>query len=336
MARIDVIGAGIVGLWQALVLRRAGHDVRVLERTNKIFSAAASRLGGAMLAPYCESEISEPVVRELGLRSLDIWLREDIGVIQAGTLVLAQPRDRAELNRFAALTGAFEWVAPERITELEPALEGRYSSGLFYRSEAHIVPANAAKSLLDRLHDIGVDVRLGVDGGPAGSGAKPDLVIDCRGLEARDQLADLRGVRGEMIVVECREVQLSRPVRVLHPRFPIYVVPWGERRYMIGATELESEDRGPVTLRSALDLLGTAYALHPALGEARIVQLGADARPAFPDNIPRIILRNDHIYVNGVHRHGYLTAPALAELVAEYLTTGLIHSEVIHEHHHQR
>jgi glycine oxidase len=334
MARIDIIGAGIVGLWQALTLARDGHQVRLLERSSEIFADAASRLGGAMLAPYCESEMCEPVVRELGLRALDIWLREDLGVTQAGTLVLALPRDRAELNRFAAMTGAFEWLGPERIAELEPSLEGRYSSGLFYCGEAHIVPAAAAKALIDRLHQAGVEMRLGVDG-TAEPGTASDFIIDCRGLAARDALSDLRGVRGEMIVVECREVELTRPVRILHPRFPIYVVPWGQRRYMIGATELESEDRGPVTLRSALDLLGTAYALHPAFGEARIVQLGADARPAFPDNIPRIIVRNNHIHVNGMHRHGYLTAPALAELVAHYIKIGFANSEVIHEHHRQ-
>ena len=56
---------------------------------------------------------------------------------------------------------------------------------------------------------------------------------------------------------------------------------------MIGATSIESEDRG-VTLRSALELLSAAYALHPAFGEARIVEFGAGLRPAYPDNLPRI------------------------------------------------
>ena len=100
-------------------------------------------------------------------------------------------------------------------------------------------------------------------------------------------------MRGERLVIRTGEVNLSRPVRLLHPRFPLYVVPWSENRFMIGATQIESDETGPVTVRSALDLLSTAYALHPAFGEAEIVDFGAGARPAFPDNLPRIIVNGD-------------------------------------------
>ena len=97
---------------------------------------------------------------------------------------------------------------------------------------------------------------------------------------------------------------------------------------MIGATVIESEETGAVTLRSALDLLSAAYALDPAFAEAEIIKQGAGARPAFPDNRPRIIPRNGYIYVNGLYRHGFLLAPALAELVAAYVETGATHPEV--------
>ena len=88
-------------------------------------------------------------------------------------------------------------------------------------------------------------------------------------------------------------------------------MPWGDGVYLIGATEIESEETGPITLRSALDLLSAAYALDPAFAEAEIVLQGAGARPAFPDNRPRIILRGRYIYVNGLYRHGFLLAPVL-------------------------
>jgi glycine oxidase len=129
-------------------------------------------------------------------------------------------------------------------------------------------------------------------------------------------------VRGERIVVRAGEVGLTRPVRLLHPRHPLYVVPWGEGRYMVGATVIESEDQSPVTVRSALELLGSAYALHPGFGEGEIVDMTAGVRPAFADNVPRIIVRGRTIHVNGLYRHGFLLAPALAQLVADYLTLG--------------
>jgi glycine oxidase len=96
---------------------------------------------------------------------------------------------------------------------------------------------------------------------------------------------------------------------------------------------IESEDEGPVTVRSALELLGTAYALHPGFGEAQILETAAGVRPAFPDNVPRAIVRDDGrcILVNGAFRHGYLLAPVLAEAVAGHLAGGREHSLIIRE-----
>ena len=90
----------------------------------------------------------------------------------------------------------------------------------------------------------------------------------------------------------------------------------------------EQEIRSLRERLAALELLSAAYALDPAFGEAEIVKLGAGARPAFPDNRPRIITAKGYIYVNGLYRHGFLLAPALAELVANYVATGETHPEV--------
>ena len=112
---------------------------------------------------------------------------------------------------------------------------------------------------------------------------------------------------------------LSRPIRLLHPRFPLYVVPHGDGVYMLGATMIEATERDRVTARSLLELLSAAYALHPAFGEAEVLEIGVDARPAFPDNLPRIRRRHGAIHVNGLYRHGFLLAPAMARMVADFL-----------------
>ncbi len=136
-----------------------------------------------------------------------------------------------------------------------------------------------------------------------------------------------------MAVIETDEIALSRPIRLLHPRSPLYVVPWGDHRFMVGATVIESADGGAVTLRSALDLLGAAYALHPAFGEARLLHFAADLRPAFPDNAPHILPQGRHVYVNGLYRHGFLLAPVLAELVARYIRDGTKRQDVFIENY---
>ena len=144
-------------------------------------------------------------------------------------------------------------------------------------------------------------------------------------------MKDLRGVRGERLVVKTKDIKLSRPVRLIHPRQPIYVVPQGDGRFVIGATVIEREDDGPMTVRSALELLGSAYALHPAFGEAAILDMGAGVRPAFPDNVPRAIVREEGrlIHVNGAYRHGFLLAPVLANAVVGLVERGEGHELVV-------
>jgi glycine oxidase len=332
MARITVIGAGIAGFWQALALARDGHAVRLVEQSAAPFETAASRLAGAMLAPFCEGEAAEPWITELGRSSIALWREAFPETSANGSLVVALPRDVGESLRFARMTGGHRLIGGEEIAALEPALGGRYGQALFYPQEGHLEPARAITALLARLRDAGVEMEFGAAWSPGTlrSGAV-DYVIDCRGMAAQPDLPNLRGVRGEMLVVETAELTLSRPVRLLHPRFPLYIVPWAGSRFMIGATVIESGDRGAVTLRSALDLLGAAYALHPAFGEARIVSFSADVRPAFPDNAPRIVLRGRHIYVNGLYRHGFLLAPVLAGLVARYIKDGTVRQDVFVE-----
>ena len=200
-----------------------------------------------------------------------------------------------------------------RIAELEPDLAGRFRKGLFFADEGHLDPRVALSALADRLRAKGGEIRFGVDGEAPGDA---DVVIDCRGWAARKALPELRGVRGEMMRIRSREVTLTRAVRFLHPRIPLYIVPRANNEFMIGATMIESAEKGAVSVRSAIELLSAAYALHPAFGEAEILEMSADVRPAYPDNEPRIEERGDRIFVNGFYRHGFLLAPAFAERAA--------------------
>ena len=173
---------------------------------------------------------------------------------------------------------------PQAVSELEPSLEGRFRDALFYPDEGHVEPRRVLPELHARIAAAGGTIKFDSD---ADADDLDGIVIDCRGLAARDEQQELRGVKGEMIIVETSEVELSRPVRLIHPRWPLYVIPRGDGKFMLGATSIEAEDTG-VSVRSALELLGAAYAVHPAFAEARIVEFGSGLRPAFPDNLPRI------------------------------------------------
>ena len=322
---ISIIGAGIAGAWQALLFAQAGRQVTLHERSDAAMLQSTSHWAGGMLAPWCEAEVSEPVISRLGLRSLDLWRQHFPKTPFNGSLVVAHPRDRADFDRFARMTSGHRRLDAAAMRDLEPALEGRFRDGLFYPDEGHVEPRRVLPQLHARLVEAGGNIQFNSDVNPDDCDG---IVIDCRGLAARDSQPELRGVKGEMIIVETDEIEFSRPIRLIHPRWPLYIIPRADHQFMIGATTIEAEDSG-VSVRSALELLSAAYAVHPAFAEARIVEFGSGLRPAFPDNLPRIAVEGDKISVNGLYRHGFLLAPALAELTLGYVERGVIDNEVM-------
>lgn len=315
--RALIKGAGVAGLAVAHELVCKGFVVDVVE-TAPALGAGASWLAGGMLAPWCERESADAQVLDDGRVAADWWDATVPGeVVRRGTLLVAQPRDMSELTRFASRTSGYEWLDERGIAELEPALSGHFRKGLFFGGEAHLNPQLTLQALHGSLQSRGVRFHFGVAHDAAISDF--DHVIDCTGAAAIGKLDQLRGVRGEMFHLQTEEIGLSRPVRLLHPRHPIYVVPRERDLYMVGATMIESDANRPPTARSLMELLNAAYALHPAFGEAVVIETGVGVRPAFPDNVPRIVRRGDVLYVNGLFRHGFLLAPAMARRVGELL-----------------
>ncbi|GAC1670161.1 MAG: FAD-dependent oxidoreductase [Steroidobacteraceae bacterium] len=332
--QVTVIGAGVAGLACAVELVERGATVEVLDRGERLGSSSCSWFAGGMLAPWCELESAEPLIAQLGGESIAWWRERFPGTALNGSLVVAHGRDAGELAQFARRTERYEWLDNAGIGALEPDLVGRFNKALFFREEGHLDPRAALAALAKRLGEMAVPIRFGVEASVVQ--LMEHRVIDCTGLAARDALKDLRGVKGEMLLLRLRDISLSRPVRVLHPRLPLYIVPHGDGLFMVGATMLESDQPTRITARSMLELLGAAYALHPAFGEAEIVEIGTGVRPAFPDHLPRIGWHGGALYVNGLFRHGFLLAPALARRTAQIVLENRYFAEVMDEDPRER
>jgi glycine oxidase len=332
--RCTVLGAGVAGLTCALELAERGAEVEVLERAPELAAAGCSWYAGGMLAPWCERESSEALIAELGAEGLDWWRARFPGTLGRGTLVVAHGRDLAELGQFARRTAHYQRLDGEALAALEPELAGRFAHGLFFADEGHLDPRAALAFLAAELAARGVPLRYGPDAAAARPAGR--ALLDCRGWAARAELTELRGVKGEMLLLRLPELALTRPVRLLHPRLPVYVVPRAAGLYMVGATMLESCDGSRISARSMLELLSAAYALHPVFGEAEILEIGTGVRAAFPDNLPRLRRAGDTLYVNGLYRHGFLLAPALARRAAQVLLEGRHFPEVMDEDSRQR
>lgn len=325
--RARVIGAGVAGLCAAHALARAGVEVELVERLPAP-GQGCSRYAGGMIAPWCELESAEPLVAEMGQEALAFWTQDVPVATVAGSLVVAPPRERAELADFARRTDCFERLDAAGVAALEPDLEGRFDAALYFPQEAHLDPRAAMQALSESLAGM-ENVALHVGAAAESLTTRPDWTLDCRGFSARDAVPGLRGVKGEMLVLRSEEISLARPVRMLHPRRPVYVVPRGEGLFMVGATMIENEERARVTARSVVELVNSAFAIHPAFAEAEIVETGSDLRPAFADNLPRLIRRGRTIYINGLYRHGFLLAPALARRAAAVVLHGAHFPEVM-------
>lgn len=339
---VVVLGGGLMGRLMALALSRQGERVALYDAHGPDAAHSAARAAAAMLAPLAESAITElPVVR-MGAYGLTRWpellatLPAPVYFQHAGTLILWHRQDQAEAQRFERLIRRTHAQLPELpapqglsgapLSALEPATSGRFQQGLYLPGEGQLDNRQLLDALRLGLEQSGVALHWhhAIDGHDADSlrAALPGAgrIIDCRGLGARSAWRQLRGVRGEVVRLHAPDVQLQRPTRLMHPRYPIYIVPKENGVFVIGATEIESEDLSAASVRSTLELLSAAYTVHSGFAEARIIEIATQARPTLPDNLPALrALGQDVVQINGLYRHGYMISPAVLDASLQWL-----------------
>lgn len=349
--RIGIAGAGVLGRLLAWQLGRAGHAVTVFDaaagQQPPAVGTCAVPGGGlhaagftaaGMLSPMAELESAGPQLAQRGWRSLARWrqiadaLRSqgwDTPLFaQHGSLLLAHGSDQGVARRVlarlqppsgrAADLPAPQALTPTTLAVLEPALAPGLH-GWLLPGEGQVFPREMLTALALLAPQVQwcwgqrvVQVAPGRIDTADGAHHAFDWAIDVRGLGAQGALP-LRGVRGELVWLHAPAVQLQRPLRLLHPRHRVYIVPRPGQLFVVGASEIESEDRSPVSLRSAVELMSAAHSAVPALAEARLVHLETNLRPALPDNEARIHQRDGLLSINGLFRHGWLLAPALVQ-----------------------
>lgn len=341
---IGIAGAGLLGRLIAWRLLRQGHRVTLFDSGPSEGTQAAAWTAAGMVSPLSEAVVSDRFIYDMGryaLRQWPNWVKQLPAHHQPlwqlnGSLVVAHPQDENELTQFYRdlhhVTGdnpGYQWLTRPAIHALEPDLSDRFQRGLLLENEGHLDNRTLFTALGDTVQKLGgqcvfncdVELETGLIHTPSGP-RRFDHVIDCRGMGAKSGLEQLRGVRGEVLRVQTRELVLNRPVRLMHPRYQLYVVPKPDHHFVIGATQIESEDLSPMSLQSALELSSALYTLAPAFAEARIIEQSVNLRPTLPDNNPRIVVEDRLLRVNGLFRHGYLLAPAVVDQVIATIEQG--------------
>ena len=331
---VGIAGAGLLGRLVAWRLARSGCRVEVFdpaEGPQPRFDGkgAAAFTAAGLLSPLAERDVGSDRVADLGWRSIASW-RDIVRTLpgepyfrDSGSLLLAHRGDLGAAQRMLSrLPSGDRALAPLALTaaglaSLEPAVHGVPHAWLL-PGEGQIDTVHAMRALHDSAPAVkwhwgmrveGMDPgRLVVDGATL----RYDVVFDVRGVGARPELP-VRGVRGETVWLHAPGHGLTRPLRLLHPRHRIYIAPRPDDVLVIGASEIESEDRSEVSLKTSVELMTAAYSVLPALQEARVLRLDRNLRPALPDNEPHVETRPGLARVNGLFRHGWLIAPALVD-----------------------
>ena len=318
--RIAIVGAGLMGRLLGWRFTEAGHRVTLFERSERDRPESAAYVAAAMLAPMSELPDGDDAVIDMGRASLEVW-PQWLAALEVphgfdGAIAVAHRADDALLETFERVLRSRSDHAPRRLdrkslSELEPDLAPSFNRALFLPGEGWIDNRALLDSLAHRCGEIRYAQRVDLEHDALRSRRRPnfDAWIDCRGADADEP--GLRGVRGEVVRLRAPEVALRRPVRLMHPRYQLYVAPRGEGEYVVGATQIESESRTGVTVRSALELLSAAFSLHTGFAEAEILSLEVGLRAAFDDNVPRVYWRDGVLRINGLYRHGFLAAPAV-------------------------
>jgi glycine oxidase len=343
MPSMGIAGAGLAGRLIAFALLRQGWRITLFDSDQRTGTQSCAWVAAGMLAPYAELETAEPLVFALGKRSLALWplwlaeLADPVFFQQSGTLLVAHRQDRAEMERLVSRIrvklgdkAELEALDTAQLAELEPELAGRFQRGVLFPTEGQVSPTEFLPAIEKTLLQGGVtwqeNTRVeSVSPGQLVAGGREwhfDWVVDTRGLGAKADLPALRGVRGEIITVQAPEVHLNRLVRLMHPRYAIYICPRPDQHFVIGATSIESEDRSPISVQSLLELLSAAYTVHSGFAEARLIKTATQLRPTLPDHLPRIFYRHGLLRINGLYRHGYLQGPAVIEEAVRLITQG--------------
>ncbi len=328
--RVVIVGAGVIGLFCALRLAKAGAQVILLEGERDdftVYGPTASLAAAGMLAPLSEEQ-GDTELQALAMESFDMWraqskgalwedgVRFGGGIIVAADAAALQARAQA-LGRSATPLNAAQW-------RKRTGFDARIDTGVFIEDEGVADPIRVLSGLAMDARRHGVQTLFAHDVGEVtgslvhsyeGGDFEADAVLLTPGAWATDFLKEaapalrlLRAAKGQLV-----PVSLDRPLgpNIHAPGF--YLTRRMEDDVVLGATmEFDRFDRR-ATEGAAEELLAAAELVLP--GAVRRRERGwAGIRPMSPDGAPMVGKSGDVWVAAGHSRNGWLLAPLTAEI----------------------
>jgi glycine oxidase len=334
-----IIGGGIIGLSLALNLRRSGHSVFVIDRSEP--GREASWAAGGIIAS-CDPH-TPPALQDLAAASAALY-PEFVHELQDESQLPIDYRRNGTIAFLAEgetpFGASIRILDAQTLSEFEPLLA--FAPNAWLMPEACVDPRTLLTALIKSCKHRDVDI---VTGHPVlnveltdsrVSGVRTEnsryasaTVINCAGAWA-SQIAPLgfptRPIKGHMLSLVFPQHEPGSPPIVNHVIHgnDVYIVPRSNGQLVIGST---IEDVGfdkrvnPDTIQS---LHQSAANLVPDLGEARIHENWTGLRPGTPDKLPILGASRipGYFVATGHYRDGIMLAPITAQLVTSILLTG--------------
>jgi sarcosine oxidase subunit beta len=347
-ADVVIIGGGILGLSLAYELARRGtRDVLVLDQAY-LNAGASGRNGGGVRAQW-----STPDMVKLALRSLAICRRfaVDLGInvwFRPGGYLFLAP-DRAQvvrLERNAALHARHgmrtRLLSPQQALEVVPHLDpARFVAASWNPDDGVVFPWPFLWGYATQAEAMGVKVRTFARvTGLRRSGERLTHVETDRGTVACQLVVNAAGAWSKQVAALAGVATPNRPTRheilvgePLEPFLDPLVSLLGtglyfsqsQRGELVGGMGDPGEPEG-IVLGSSLRFLArfarASTQLMPRLGGVKVVRQWAGCYDVTPDNNPILGpagFANFH-QLHGFVGHGFMMAPAMAEIYADWLT----------------
>jgi glycine oxidase len=326
MARVLVIGGGVMGLGAAWRLAQAGQQVTLFEKAPR-GGEGASRAAAGMIGPQSEA-LEDDAYFSATLASRDRWPAfaadlPGIGFHAQGALHLAfgasyEKRLEAKYLWQKRKAGKVERLEGEALFKRFPMLPSRVSAAYFAEGDYWVDNEALCDALQAKCAAAGVDLRFSAEVSAYeprwtvrlkdGSAVQGDQVLLAQGAWG----PGCHPVKGQMLSFKVPATLL--PEVPLHAE-NIYLVPRGQDRLLVGATVETVGFDTQVTGEGVEWLLQNAFETMPDLRGCPIDRFWAGLRPGTASGWPLVGPGDQaglHLIL-GAYRRGILFAPLLIE-----------------------
>jgi glycine/D-amino acid oxidase-like deaminating enzyme len=345
--RVVIVGAGIIGLFTAWHLARAGvSDILVVER-GFLSSGASGRNGGGVRQQW-DTRATVRLARESvhAFRSFGKEFGYNIWFRQGGYLFLAENEEELERLRAVQRVVASEGLParildPGQIARHAPALSLEHVvGGTYLASDGTVYPFPAVWGLYDAVRARGVEVALGVEVGKVLSeNGKVVGVETSAGRVASDTVVNAAGGWSKEVSgragLEVPNVATRHEILATEPLKPFLdpmVVRASDGLYfsqtmrgeIVGGVTVHHPPGTDAGMPSSADFLRTmsraVTGLVPRLRSLGVLRAWSGFYDDTPDGLP--VIGEDprlkgFVHANGFGGHGVMISPAATRRVAD-------------------